>query len=135
MCHVKRECRLWKREHANEKDDGQKNDKENTIAVVDGDIGIIYDYSSINLTCHTCDWVIDSGASLYITAHRDYFTSYINGDYGHVWMGNEGASKIVGMRDICLEANVGCKLFLKNVIYVPDIHFNLISTKKLNDDG
>ena len=55
MSHVKRECRLWKREHAKEKGVGQKNDKENTAIVVDGDMGIVYDDSSINLTCHTSD--------------------------------------------------------------------------------
>ena len=77
--------------------DAQKNDKENTAAIVDGDMGIVYNESFVNLTCHTSDWVIDSSALFHITAHRDYFTSYVNGDYGHVRMGNEGASKIVGI--------------------------------------
>ena len=60
-------------------------------------ICIVYNESSVNLTCHTSNWVIDSGASFHVTAYHDYFTSYINDDYGHVWMGNEGASKIVGI--------------------------------------
>ena len=128
MGHVKRECRLWKREHAKEKGDGQKTDKENTAIVVDGDMGIVYDDSSINLTCHTSDWVIVSGASFHVTAYRDYFTFYVNGDYGHVRMGNEGAYKIVGIGDICLETSVGCKLLLKDVRHVSDIRLNLIST-------
>ena len=125
---------MWRREHAKEKGDGQKNDKDNTAVVVDGDMGIVYDDNSINLTCHTSDWVIDSGASFHITAHRDYFTSYINGDYGHVRMGNEGPSKIVGIGDICLETSVGCKLLLKYVRHVLDIRLNLFSTGKLDDD-
>ena len=41
--------------------------------------------------------MIVSGASFHVTAHRDYFTFYVNGDYGHVRIGNEGASKILGM--------------------------------------
>lgn len=40
MGQVKRKCRLWKREQMKEKVDGQKNDKENTTTIVDGDIGM-----------------------------------------------------------------------------------------------
>ena len=84
-------------------------------------MGIVYyNESLVNLTCHTSDWVIVSGTSFHVTVHRDYFTSYVNGDYGHVWMGNKGASKIVGIRDICLETSIGCKL-LKDVRHVPDM--------------
>ena len=96
---------------------------------------MFYDDSSINPTCHTNDWVIDSGASFHVIAHCDYFKSYVNGGYGYVRMGNEGASKIVGIRDIFLKTNVGCKLLLKNVRHIPDIRLNLIFTGKLDDDG
>ena len=98
-------------------------------------MSIVYDDSSINLTCHTSDWVIDSGASFHVIAHRDYFKSYVNGGYSHFRMGNEGASKTVGIRDICLKTNVGCKLLLKDVKYIPDFRLNLIFTGKLNDDS
>ena len=50
-------------------------------------------------------------------------------------MKNEGASKIVGMRDICLEPNIGCKLLLKDVRHVPNVHLNLISTGMLDNDS
>ena len=79
--------------------------------------------------------MIDSGVSFHIIAHRDYFTSYVNGGYGHVWIGNEGASKIVGIRNICLETSIGYKFLLKDVRHVPDIRLNLISTGKLDVDG
>ena len=118
-----------------EKGDAQKNDRENTATIVDGDMGIVYNESFVNLTCHTSDWLINSSALFHITAHRDYFTSYVNGDYGHVRMGNEGASKIVLIRDICLETSIGCKLSHKDVRYVPDIRLNLISTGNLDDEG
>ena len=98
-----------------EKGDGKKNDQKNTAAIIDSDLGIVYNESLVNLTCHINDWVIDLGASSHVTAHRDYFTSYVNGDYYHVRMGNEGASKIVR--------------------HIPDICLNLISTGKLDDDG
>ena len=66
------------------KGNAHKNYKGNTAAIVDDDLGIFYDESLVNLTCHTSDWVIDLGASFHINAHRDYFISYVNGDYGHV---------------------------------------------------
>ena len=97
MGHVKMECRLWKREQAKEKGDAQKNDNDNIAAIVDGHMCIVYDECSVNLTCHTSDWVIDLGASLHVTARRDYFTNYVNGDYDHVRIGNERAYKIVGI--------------------------------------
>ena len=50
-------------------------------------------------------------------------------------MGNKGASKIVGIGDICLETNAGCKLLLKDVKHLPDIRLNLISTWKFDDDN
>lgn len=50
---------MWKRE----KGDMVKNVKKNTLFIVDGDIDIIYDTNSINLTYYTNYWVIDSGVS------------------------------------------------------------------------
>ena len=50
-------------------------------------------------------------------------------------MGNEDVSKIVGMGDICLETNIGCKLFLRDVRHVPDIRLNIIYAGKLDDEG
>lgn len=98
-------------------------------------MSIVYDESSVYLACHTSDWVFNSGASFHVTAHRDYFTFYTNGDYGHVRRGNKGTFKIVGTWDICFEIIVGCKLSFKKVRCVPDIHLNMISASKLGDDG
>ena len=58
-----------------ENGDAKKNDKENTTTIVDGNLSIVYDESSVNLTRHMSDWVIDLSASFHITAHHDYFTS------------------------------------------------------------
>ena len=57
-----------------EKGNGQKNDKENIATIIDSDLGIVYDESLVNLTCHINNWVIDSGILSHVTAHRDYFT-------------------------------------------------------------
>ncbi|EXB94048.1 Adenylyl-sulfate kinase [Morus notabilis] len=87
-----------------------------------------------SLVCQESDWVIDSSASFHVTPHGDFFT-YSTGDFGNVKMENIGASKIVGIGDICLETNLGSKLVLKDVRHVPDIRLNLISTGRLDDEG
>ncbi|PKI45901.1 hypothetical protein CRG98_033700 [Punica granatum] len=64
-------------------------------------------------------------------------SSYLTppGDYGYVRMGNGQSCKIVGIGDVCLETELGCKLLLKKVRHVPEIRLNLISTGQLDDEG
>ena len=52
---LKRSVDCGKENIRKKKDDSQKNDKENIAATIDVDLGIIYDESSKNLTCHTND--------------------------------------------------------------------------------
>ncbi|KAI5312739.1 hypothetical protein L3X38_041913 [Prunus dulcis] len=78
---------------------------------------------------------VDFGASFNVTSWRDFFTSYTNGDFGNVRMGNDKLSKIVGSGDISLETDTSCHLILKDVTHVPDMRLNLISTVLLDDEG
>jgi hypothetical protein len=50
-------------------------------------------------------------------------------------MGNQVSSKILGVGDIILKTNTGCRLVLKDVRHVPDMRQNLISAGKLDDAG
>ncbi|PKI37236.1 hypothetical protein CRG98_042388 [Punica granatum] len=50
-------------------------------------------------------------------------------------MGNGQSCKIVGTGDVCLETELGCKLLLKKVRHVPEIHLNLISTAVERETG
>lgn len=68
--------------------------------MVDGDMVIVYDKSSMYFTCYTSDLVIDLGDSFHVNAYHDYVTFYANDDCGNFQMGNEGASKIVGIEEI-----------------------------------
>ena len=77
--------------------------------------------------------MIDSGASFHVASRDDFFTSYSQGDYGCIRTSNEGLSKIVGMVDICFQTNIGCRLLLKDVRYVPDLSQSY-STGKLDDE-
>ena len=95
---------------------------------------IVIDDSCVSLATQDNNWVIDSSASFRVTSHSDFFTSYRTGDFGNVRMRNSGVSKIVGIRDVCLETSIGNKLVLKDVKHVPDIRLNLISTSRLDDE-
>ena len=50
-------------------------------------------------------------------------------------MGNNSTSNIVGIGDIFLETNVGCKLILKDVRHILDLRLNLIFVGKLDEEG
>ena len=128
---MKKECRIWKKEINAVK---KENKETNTIAA-EGDIMIVIDDGCVSLAIKDSNWVIDYGASFHVTSHSDLFTSYITSDFGNVRMGNSGVSKIVGIWDICLETSIGNKLVRKDVIHVPDIRLNLISTSRLDDEG
>ena len=79
--------------------------------------------------------MVDTATSFHITAHRNFFSSYTNGSFGWVKMGNEAKCEIVGMEDVELETSIGCKLVLKDVKHVPEMRFSLISVGKLDNEG
>jgi transposase InsO family protein len=133
--HMKRECRKFKKEQLKEKGEEQKEEKDTAAVALDGDVVIAFDEAYANITCDESRWVVDTAASFHITPHRDFFSSYTNGHFGWVRMGNEAKCKIVGMGDIQLETDIGCKLVLKDVRHVPEMRFNLISIWKLDDEG
>ncbi|CAN1310533.1 Retrovirus-related Pol polyprotein from transposon TNT 1-94 [Linum perenne] len=106
--HFKRECRVLKREQSRERGGENRGKEETTAAATDSEVVIVCDAGFINLACQESTWVIDSGASFHVTSRYDFFSSYTSGDYGCVRMGNDGASKIVGMGDIHLETHFKC---------------------------
>ncbi|VFR02614.1 unnamed protein product [Cuscuta campestris] len=140
--HIERFCRKKKRDMSRERKDKNENsehkpEEKNTTALAssDDDLFVIGDHGLLNVACDDCTWVIDSGASYHITSHMEYFSSYTSGDFGHVRMGNDGSSKIIGMGDVCLETSTGCRLVLRDVRHVPDIRLSLISAGLLDDEG
>ena len=96
---------------------------------------ILYGDACVNLACQDSTWVVDTAASFHINARRDFFSSYTSDSFGLVRMRNEAKCEIVGMRDIELKTSIGCKLALKDVRHVPEMHFSLISVRKFDDEG
>ena len=113
----------------------EKEYKETNTISAEGDTMIVTDNGCVSLATQDSNWVIDYGASFHVTSHSDFFTFYRIGAFGNVKMGNSGVSKIVGIGDVFLETSIGNKLVLKDVRHILDIHLNLISTGKLDDEG
>ena len=42
-------------------------------------------------------WVLDSGASFHATPDKKHFHDYVQGDFGHVRLGDDKPYKIIGM--------------------------------------
>ena len=79
-------------------------------------------------------WILDSGASLHVTPHCEWFTRYEE-TVGSVTLGDSFRCDIVGIGDIALVLLNGVCFVLENVRHVPCLTHNLISVGRLDDLG
>ena len=143
--HMKRHCRAWKREQneghnqrRNEGDNQKREESNNTTAVLSSSEAEILSFEEcLNMGHHDqgTEWIFDNGASFHATSEREFFSTYKEGDFGIVKMGNNSYSKILGIGDICLVTNLGCQLLLKDVRHVSELRLNLISVGVLDRQG
>ncbi|KAK2993191.1 LOW QUALITY PROTEIN: hypothetical protein RJ640_009668, partial [Escallonia rubra] len=80
-------------------------------------------------------WYVDSGASIHSTPHRDYFSDYVHGDYGHVTVGNGYRCSIVGKEKVKIKLSNEGTLILNDVRHIPELQKNLISVSGLDREG
>ncbi|KAK2988405.1 hypothetical protein RJ640_007698 [Escallonia rubra] len=80
-------------------------------------------------------WYVDSGASIYCTPHRDCFSDYVHGDYGHVTFRNGYRCSIVGKGKVEIKPSNGGTLILNDVRHIPELQKNLISVSGLDREG
>ena len=78
---------------------------------------------------------MDLEASYHCIPRRKYFSTYKEGDFGIVKIGNKSVSQITGIGDICIQTNMGCTLTLKDVRHILDLRLNPISMHMLDKDG
>ena len=111
-------------------------DDENTAAVIvlEDEVLAIGQDDCCTVSDHYVEWVIDLAASCHVTLRKELFTSYKAGNFGRVKMGKDSYANIVGIGDICVRANTGYILILKDVRHVPDIRLHLISTHVLDKE-
>ena len=94
--HMRKDCSKWKQEkgkakvseHEDKKKSGVKIEEINVTGIVDSvvdkgssDIFLVSAMDSIFLTTEDgyamSDWILDSGASLHVSPHKEWFTSYV----------------------------------------------------------
>ncbi|CAL2238495.1 unnamed protein product [Prunus armeniaca] len=80
------------------------------------------------------DWWIDTGATRDICG--EMFSTYqkIDGDE-HLYMGNSSASAVMGKGKVFLKFTYGKELTLLDVLHVPEIRKNLVSSPILSNKG
>ncbi|WVZ64023.1 hypothetical protein U9M48_013609 [Paspalum notatum var. saurae] len=77
-------------------------------------------------------WIMDSGCSRHMTWHRKWFSS-LNpvSTKEYITFGDNGQGKVLGVGSISLSA----KLSLREVAFVRNLGFNLVSISQLLDEG
>ncbi|WVZ94126.1 hypothetical protein U9M48_040061 [Paspalum notatum var. saurae] len=77
-------------------------------------------------------WIMDSGCSTHMTGHRKWFSS-LNpvSTKEYITFGDNGQGKVMGVGSVSLSA----KLSLREVAFVRNLGFNLVSVSQLLDEG
>ncbi|KAJ8492114.1 hypothetical protein OPV22_013835 [Ensete ventricosum] len=134
--HYKNQCKQPKKNKKRGKEVEHTKSKDNITAIVQGSDYLILSTSNdiFSCVCQDLEWIIDTSASYHATPQREFFATYSSGNFGVVKMGNYDTTNIIGMRDIYIKTNLGCKFVLKDVRYVIDLRLNLISVGRLYDE-
>ena len=80
-------------------------------------------------------WQLDTGASSHMTSKRSYFYSIDENQQGLIRFGDESLVKFEGKGSIFLNYLDGEEIKLEGVLFVPSLKVNILSLKKLDDDG
>nr|GEV82629.1 zinc finger, CCHC-type [Tanacetum cinerariifolium] len=81
-------------------------------------------------------WWIDSGATTHVCKHHCWFKIFeLVEDRSVLYMGDEHFSLVHGKGSVELEFSSGKTVTLFNVLYVPKLHKNLVSSPVLNKCG
>ncbi|KAK2967224.1 hypothetical protein RJ640_000698 [Escallonia rubra] len=80
-------------------------------------------------------WYVDSGASIHCTPHKDCFSDYDDGDYGHVTVRNGYQCSNVGKGKVEIKLSNGGTLILNDVRHIPELQKNLISISGLDRES
>ena len=88
-----------------------------------------------NTIYNSNDWWLDSGANIHVCNERSWFLNYQESSGGNVILGNDSVAQVSGRGRINLEFTSGKILVLNNVLHVPTIRRNLISSSILLSVG
>ena len=93
--------------------------------------------SEVNLVGrNTKEWWVDTRATRHICSEKKMFFTYNHlGNEEKNFMGNSSTSKIEVNGKVVLNMTMGKFLTSKDVLYVPDIQKNLVSSSLLSKNG
>ncbi|KAJ3474092.1 hypothetical protein NLI96_g12653 [Meripilus lineatus] len=141
--HLKAECRKLKAENeAKEKGSTELTAKIATISDSYGDLQVFMAMLEL-LAANTKlsnEWIIDSGASVPMSSHRDWFQSYqCLSNPKSVRLGDAHPIPAPGIGTICLHVRLNdgtdTVVTMQDVYYIPDLHGNLLSVSHFTESG
>jgi len=81
-------------------------------------------------------WILDTGATRHFRANKDLMHDFEDAPDGeHVYMGNAAATRVMGKGKVLLKFTSAKSLCLNNVLYVPSLRRNLVSSSLLDIAG
>jgi hypothetical protein len=80
-------------------------------------------------------WLVDSGASVHMTPHKEWFCEYERYDAGNFFLGDDSTTRIIGRGKLKLRLIHGRIITLPGVLHIPGLARNLIFVSKMDDEG
>jgi hypothetical protein len=92
--------------------------------------------TEINILDGLGGWWIDSGATRHVCHDKAWFKTYsIFEDKKKIMLGDSHTTDVLGTGEVLLKFTSGRELVLKDVLHVPEIKKNLVSSFLLNKAG
>ncbi|GJW76654.1 zinc finger, CCHC-type containing protein [Tanacetum coccineum] len=142
--HFKRDCRSGNKKNANAGGSGKgskdhsQDQGQNLVSVWNRFIKYYVSLISeaFYVQVDAIAWWIDSGATTHVCKDRCWFKTYEPVEDGSVlYMGDDHFAPVHGKGSVVLEFSSGKSITLFNVLYVPKLRKNLISSPVLNKCG
>ena len=113
-----------KKDYRAQKKKGDMQQETTQVANVAGDV--LQDSLILALDNTSDYWVVYLGYSCHATPHRKFFHDYVQGDFGHVLLGDDEPCKFFGKGKEWINLINGSEWLLKDVRHIPAMKRNMI---------
>ena len=129
------ESKCYKKKRDEKKKDKESTTDTSTVAVVNKEgIYVSVESHAAYLTSESRSWLLDSGATSHMTNRRDWFSSFKERS-GDITIGDSSIIPIRGAGTISIFRTSLDRRYFSDVLYVPDLGFNLLSVSSLTKQG
>jgi len=90
------------------------------------------------MSCSKNEWFLDSRASKHMSFCKEYFSELVLKDSGYVSLGDNRKLAVKGYGKVKVNVNREegpVTITMENVLFVPDLTFNLMSCRKIEEKG